>query len=59
MLTRGPVLNLKISLYEKQNLCYSESSRLNQRGVRVVTNVRRDAMDAFGAADERRSQADG
>jgi len=34
-------------------------SRLNKRGVRVVTNVERDAMDAAVSLDERRSFADG
>jgi hypothetical protein len=29
-------------------------SRLDERGVRVVTNVRRDAVDARSSPDERR-----
>jgi hypothetical protein len=34
-------------------------SRLDKRGVRVVTNVERDAMDAAVSLDERRPFADG
>jgi hypothetical protein len=30
------------------------ASRLDKRGVRVVTNVERDAVDATACADERR-----
>ena len=35
-------------------MIFSAPSRLDTRGVRVVTNVGRDTMDAGRAADERR-----
>ena len=36
----------KIFLSENQKLWYFRTSRLDKRGVRVVTNAGRDAMDA-------------
>jgi hypothetical protein len=43
---RDPDVRAKILIYENHNMCILPPSRLDERGVRVVTNARRDAMDA-------------
>ena len=43
---RDPAVRVKNFIYENHNMCILPPSRLDERGVRVVTNARRDAMDA-------------
>ena len=50
---------MKILLSENRKLWYLTLSRLDKRGVRVVTNARRDAMDADGIARRAVPEADG
>ena len=46
-----------ISLFPKpKSVVVFAASRLDKRGVRVVTNVGRDAVDALATQDERRSK---
>src|SRR5215472_2334830 len=52
---RNPVLPPQNSLFTKiRKRVYLVLSRLDERGVRVVTNVERDAVDASAARDEQR-----
>jgi hypothetical protein len=51
----SPVPPLKIFFFLKiRNCVFLLPSRLDKRGVRVVTNAGRDAVDALAALDERR-----
>jgi hypothetical protein len=50
----SPFLQKILVLFYPKSVVRPSPSRLGKRGVRVVTNVGRDAVDALATQDERR-----